>query len=109
MSRQSDASGQVDGSRQLDVRGEICPYPMMKASEALAKLAPAQSLEVLTDHAPALTTIPWEAARRGYAARIERTGSPEWRITLAPTSAALSPTELMADLARQLEAVGASE
>ena len=23
---------------QLDVRGEICPYPMMKASEALKKL-----------------------------------------------------------------------
>ena len=55
-------------SRQLDVRGEICPYPMMKASEALKKLSGGESLQVLTDHAPALSTIPWEAAKHGYRA-----------------------------------------
>jgi len=90
----------------IDVRGEICPYPMMKASEALKKLAPHEPLDVLTDHAPALTTIPWEAARHGYRAAIERAGAAEWRVTLAPAAEKLSPTELMADLARQLEAVG---
>jgi tRNA 2-thiouridine synthesizing protein A len=95
--------------KQVDVRGEICPYPMMKASEALKKLADGESLEVLTDHAPALTTIPWEAAKHGYRATIERSGDPEWRITLAPTVQPLGQTELMADLARQLEAVGANE
>ena len=39
---------------------------------------------MLTDHAPALSTIPWEAAKHGYRASIERVGSPEWLITLAP-------------------------
>ena len=38
----------------LDVRGEICPYPMMKASEALKRLPAGDVLEVLSDHAPAL-------------------------------------------------------
>ena len=95
--------------KELDVRGEICPYPMMKASEALKRLPAGESLEVVTDHAPALTTIPWEAAKLGFRATIERTGEPEWRITLAPAAAPLSQTELMADLARQLEAVGAGE
>ena len=70
--------------KQLDVRGEICPYPMMKASEALKKLPDGESLQVLTDHAPALSTIPWEAAKHGYRATIERIGSPEWLITLLP-------------------------
>ena len=93
-------------SKQLDVRGEICPYPMMKASEALKKLSGSESLQVLTDHAPALSTIPWEAAKHGYRASIKRVGSPEWLITLSPV-AGLSQAELVADLGEQLEAVGA--
>jgi tRNA 2-thiouridine synthesizing protein A len=69
--------------KQLDVRGEICPYPMMKAVQALKKLQPGDhGLEVITDHAPALETIPTQAARLGFTAQIEETGSPEWRITL---------------------------
>ena len=93
-------------SKQLDVRGEICPYPMMKASEALKKLSSGESLQVLTDHAPALSTIPWEAAKQGYRASIERVGSPEWLITLEPAEGR-SQAELVADLGQQLEAVGA--
>ena len=92
--------------KQLDVRGEICPYPMMKASEALKKLPSDETLQVLTDHAPALSTIPWEAARLGYRATIERVGSPEWLITLVP-AAGVSQKELVSDLGEQLEAVGA--
>lgn len=69
--------------KQLDVRGEICPYPMMKTVQALKKLKGDDlGLEVITDHAPALETIPTQAARLGYAANIEETGSPEWKITL---------------------------
>ena len=39
-------------------------------------------------------------------ATIERVGSPEWLITLMPTSG-ISQAELVADLGQQLEAVGA--
>jgi len=69
--------------KELDVRGEICPYPMMKTVQALKKLTENElGLQVITDHAPALETIPTQAARLGYAAQIEETDSPEWRITL---------------------------
>lgn len=69
--------------KQLDVRGEICPYPMMKAVQALKRLTPGDvGLEVITDHAPALETIPTQAVRLGYTSVIEETGSPEWKITL---------------------------
>ena len=71
------------GLKQLDVRGEICPYPMLKAVEALKKLdAEDLGLEVITDHAPALETIPTQAARLGFVVEIEESGSPEWRIAL---------------------------
>ena len=69
--------------RELDVRGDICPYPMLRTIQALKELSPDDAgLEVVTDHAPALDTIPTQAARLGYAVDIQETGNPEWRITL---------------------------
>ncbi|MCA9890143.1 MAG: sulfurtransferase TusA family protein [Anaerolineae bacterium] len=70
-------------SKELDVRGEICPYPMMKTVQALKKLAAGEDeLVVITDHAPALDTIPTQATRLGFDVNIEESGSAEWRLTL---------------------------
>jgi len=78
----------------------------MKAVDALKKLsADETTLEVLTDHAPALTTIPWEAAKLGWEADIEEVGSPEWRITLRKSEAARDPQSVMARLQGQLAGV----
>ena len=68
----------------LDVRGEVCPYPMMKAVEAMKKVKDSEEVVVITDHAPCLETIPPQAARLGYQVTIEVVGSPEWKITLTP-------------------------
>ena len=69
--------------KQLDVRGEICPYPMMKTVQALKKLrAGDEGLEVFTDHPPALETIPTQAVRLGFETKIEENGSSEWRLVL---------------------------
>ena len=68
---------------KLDVRGEICPYPMMRTVSALKKLSGNEKvLEVVTDHAPALETIPTQAARLGFRTDIEETGASEWRIMI---------------------------
>lgn len=72
---------------QVDVRGEVCPYPMMKAVEAMQELKGAEEIVVITDHAPCLETIPPQAPRLGYSCSIQETGSPEWRITLTPNGA----------------------
>jgi tRNA 2-thiouridine synthesizing protein A len=71
---------------KLDVRGEICPYPMMRTVSALKKLTgDEQTLEVVTDHAPALETIPTQAARLGFRTDIEESGASEWRLTITRT------------------------
>lgn len=67
---------------QLDVRGEICPYPMTKAEQAMKALTDGDTLEVLTDHTPALTTIPWQARKLGFEWQIDEVGAAEWRIIL---------------------------
>ena len=78
----------MDGNNEietttLDVRGEICPYPMMSTNQALdATVPPLTKLDVLTDHPPALSTIPPEAMKRGYGCEIEEEKPGEWRIKL---------------------------
>ena len=69
---------------KLDVRGEICPYPMLKAVDAMKALKGADDVVVITDHAPCLETIPPQASRYGYAYRVEPRGVAEWTITLSP-------------------------
>ena len=69
---------------KLDVRGEICPYPMMKAVEAMKKLKGAEPVIVITDHSPCLETIPPQAGRYGYTCNVEETSGAEWTITLIP-------------------------
>jgi tRNA 2-thiouridine synthesizing protein A len=75
-------------AQTLDVRGEICPYPMMRTVTALKKLSKdEQVLEVVTDHAPALETIPTQAARLGFRTDIQESGGSEWRILLTRVDA----------------------
>lgn len=94
---------------KIDVRGEICPYPMMKTAEALKKLDGDETLEVLTDHAPALGTIPWEAAKNGYETSIEGAADSEWRLTLRKSATEAKPQDLIANLQEQLAALNVSE
>lgn len=69
---------------ELDVRGEICPYPMLKAVEAMKKLKGTDEVVVFTDHAPCLETIPPQAGKYGYTYQVEENGGAEWTITLIP-------------------------
>jgi tRNA 2-thiouridine synthesizing protein A len=96
--------------KQLDVRGEICPYPMLRAVEALKRLPAGEGLEVVTDHPPALSTIPWEAAKLGFEATLSEAGQAEWKVTLQPGAGAKRrPNEVLADLNRQLASLALPE
>lgn len=86
---------------ELDVRGEMCPYPAMKAKAALDKLPAGERLVILTDHAPALSTVPWEGAKKGFAFAIEPAGAGEWRIELEKAAGKLDQKQALADIARR--------
>jgi TusA-related sulfurtransferase len=66
----------------LDLRGEICPFPMKKAMEAMERLPEGEELEILVDHPPAVDTIRMLADRRGFLMAVQPAGSGEWRIRL---------------------------
>ncbi len=67
---------------ELDVRGDICPYPMMKAIEAMKHLKGDKVIKVIADHSPALETIPPQAQRLEFSVVIEDVAPAEWVITL---------------------------
>ena len=73
----------------LDVRGEICPYPMLRTNRELDDVRPGVAeLRVITDHPPALSTIPPEAMKRGYGCEISERRSGEWEIRIFSAEAA---------------------
>ena len=86
---------------ELDVRGEMCPYPAMKAKDALTKLPPGERLVVITDHAPALSTVPWEGAKQGFTFTIEPAGPGEWRIELEQPAAPIDKNLVLAAIAQR--------
>ena len=73
----------MDNQNTLDVRGEICPFPMLKTNKQLDEITPdVEILDVITDHPPALMTIPPQAVKRGYSCEIEETSQGEWKLHL---------------------------
>lgn len=52
----------------LDTRGLLCPYPYIRACQALASLPAGSRLEILTDSEPtAMSSIPVLCQQNGYA------------------------------------------
>ena len=67
----------------LDVRGEVCPAPLIKALEAMRGASQGQDIELLTDFMPAVLVVTNAAIKEGWDINIRRVGTNEWRILLA--------------------------
>lgn len=60
---------------RLDTRGLLCPYPYIKARQALESLPPGSSLEILTDSEPTATSsVPILCEQHGYTYTSEKRG-----------------------------------
>lgn len=67
---------------KIDVRGEVCPAPLLAAAEAIKAAQPDECLELLTDYRPALLTVPAQALQMDWDVSIRRVGPSEWTILL---------------------------
>lgn len=77
-------SSSTDAIIEIDVRGEVCPFPMMKAVEHMKKAQAGEIINMLIDDPAALDNIPVQAKRLGWEWEVEQMSSPdpEWRMTL---------------------------
>lgn len=69
----------------VDVRGEICPGPLIKAMDAMRSADDGQEIEMLTDFLPAILTVTNAALKEGWNISIQHMDSKEWRIHLTQT------------------------
>jgi TusA-related sulfurtransferase len=68
---------------QLDMRGEICPYPLVESKKAVAKLDPGTTIEVLIDYPLALDNVTRWAQSAGHEVVETRDlGPSEWALVL---------------------------
>jgi tRNA 2-thiouridine synthesizing protein A len=67
----------------LDVRGEICPYPLFETKKAIEVLHSGVRLKVLIDYPLALDNITrWAKAAGHKVVSVEEVGASEWEILL---------------------------
>ena len=69
--------------RLLDLRGEVCPYTLLKSKLALEEMAVGQVLEVVLDHRPAVEDVPKGLRYEGQdVLLVEATSASEWRVVV---------------------------
>ena len=49
---------QLDVEKEIDIKGEVCPYTFVKTKLVLETMEPGEVLRVIVDHLPATDNIP---------------------------------------------------
>ena len=72
---------QVD--REINLKGEVCPYTFVKSKLALEELEVGQVLRVIVDHEPAVTNVPRSMENEGQTVlRVAKLNDTDWELVL---------------------------
>ena len=76
-------SDELAVDRELDIRGEVCPYTFVKTRLALEEMQPGQVLRVLVDYEPATKNVPRSVRLQGdEVLSVEPCGASQWAIVV---------------------------
>lgn len=68
---------------RLDTVGQVCPFPLVEAKQAIKQLTPGDELIIDFDCTQATDSIPHWAAAQGYpVTNFEQVGDASWTITV---------------------------
>ncbi len=69
--------------REIDLRGEVCPYTFVKSKLALEEMEVGEVLKVMIDYPMAAENIPRSMENEGQeVVNVEKVGNSEWEIIL---------------------------
>ncbi len=72
---------QVD--RELNLKGEVCPYTFVRSKLALEEMEPGQVLRVIVDYEPATRNVPRSMENEGNEVlSVGRLNGSEWQIVV---------------------------
>ena len=73
----------VKVDKNLDIRGEVCPYTLVKSKLAVEDVEVGQVVEILLDYPEAVTSIPKAMENYGNKVlKVEKISSSEWKILI---------------------------
>ncbi len=74
-------------ARSIDVKGQVCPYPIIATRVELKKMAVGEALAVVTDNPPtANETMPALCQSKNYPYEREELTPGVWRFVIRKTS-----------------------
>lgn len=77
----SESVASVD--RELNLRGEVCPYTFVKSKLALEQMQSGQVLKVIVDHQPATENVPRSLQGEGNEVlAVDSLSETEWAIVV---------------------------
>ncbi len=70
-------------TRNLDLRGEVCPYTFVKSKLAMEEMNVGEILEVIVDYHPAVKNIPKSMESEGQQlVEVQQLNAKEWKVVL---------------------------
>jgi len=74
-------SGSVSVDKELNIKGEVCPYTFVKTKLALETINPGDVLKVIVDHLPATENIPKSLKGEGHEVlEVSKINETDWQI-----------------------------
>lgn len=73
----------VKFDREVDLRGEVCPYTFVKSKLVLEEMEIGQILRVIVDFLPSVTNVPRSMKNEGQEVlEVIQINDTDWRITV---------------------------
>ncbi|RJP75150.1 MAG: sulfurtransferase TusA family protein [Candidatus Abyssobacteria bacterium SURF_17] len=71
----------VTVDREIDLKGEVCPYTFVKSKLALEEMLAGQVLRIIVDHVPATRNVPRSMENEGNEViGISQINNSDWQI-----------------------------
>jgi TusA-related sulfurtransferase len=69
--------------KQINIKGEVCPYTFVRSKLALEQMEPGQVLQVIVDHEPATKNVPRSMENEGHKIiKVEKINDSDWQIVV---------------------------
>ena len=72
---------EIEVDKELNIKGEVCPYTFVKTKLTLETMEPGEVLKVIVDHVPATENIPKSLKGEGNEVmNVSRINDTDWQI-----------------------------
>lgn len=79
----SETGNVPKADREIDLKGEVCPYTFVKSKLALEEMESGQVLRVVVDHLPAVENVPRSLEGEGNEVLdVSRLNDTDWQIVV---------------------------